>query len=101
MGLRLRFFMFAAASLFAAGLISFPNRKASAQHAPSPGPNSDPTYQALRHLTLGNEAVALTNFHLKRDAGTFHLRSATVCFLAPVNGTVTGAVFAADASVVL
>ncbi len=93
--------MLAAASLFAVGLISFPNPKASAQNAPSPGPNSDPTYQALRNLALGNEAVSLTNFDLKRDAGTFHLRSGTVCFVAPVNGRVTGAVFAGDGSFVL
>jgi hypothetical protein len=59
-------------------------------------PNSDPTYQALRNLTLGNEAVSVANFELKRDAGTFHLVSGTVCFVTPVNGKVTGAVFGGD-----
>lgn len=71
-----------------------------AQNA-APGPNSDPTYVALRNLTLGGEAVGVNNLELKRDAGTFHLRSGTVCFVAPVNGKVTGAVFAGDGNFVL
>jgi hypothetical protein len=77
---------------------------ASAQNAPASapvGPNSDPTYQALRNLTLGTEAVSVSNFELKRDAGTFHLRSGTVCFVAPVQGKVTGAVFVGDGNFVL
>src|SRR5271169_5954374 len=65
---------------------------AAAQNA-TPGPNSDPTYQALRNLTLSGEAVSVNNFDLKRDAGTFHLRLGTFCFTAPVQGKVTGAVF--------
>jgi hypothetical protein len=76
----------------------------SAQNAPAsqpPAPNSDPTYQALRNLTLGSEAVSVTNLELKRDAGTFHLRSGTVCFVAPVQGKVTGAVFVGDGNFVL
>jgi len=60
------------------------------------GANSDPTYVALRNIGLGSEAVQVTNFDLKRDAGTFRLRSGTVCFVPPVNGKVTGAVFAGD-----
>jgi hypothetical protein len=63
--------------------------------------NSDPTYQALRNLTLGSEAVSVTNLELKREAGTFHLRSGTVCFVAPVAGKVTGAVFIGDGNFVL
>ncbi|MDX6456259.1 MAG: hypothetical protein QOD48_2366, partial [Gaiellaceae bacterium] len=55
------------------------------------GPNSDPTYQALRNLTLGSEAATVNNLDLKRDAGTFHLRSGTVCFVAPVHGKVVSA----------
>jgi Peptidase family M1 domain len=66
-----------------------------------PGPNSDPTYQALRNLALNGEAVSVNNFHLKRDAGTFHLHSGTVCFVAPVNGKVTGAVFVGQGTFVL
>ena len=69
--------------------------------AAAPAPNSDPTYQALRNLTLSGEAVSVSNLELKRDAGTFHLRSGTVCFVAPVNGKVTGAVFAGDGNFVL
>ena len=60
------------------------------------GPNSDPAYVALRNLSLGSEAVQVSDFSLKRDAGTFRLNSGTVCFVAPVNGKVTGAVFAGD-----
>ncbi len=76
---------------------------ATASHAQNaaPAPNSDPTYQALRTLTLGSEAVTVTNFELKRDAGTFHLHSGTVCFVAPVNGKVTGAVFVGEGNFVL
>ena len=72
-------------------------RMASAQSAP----NSDPTYQALRNLGLGTESVSVSNFDLKRDAGTFHLRSGTVCFANAVQGKVTGAVFTGDGSFVL
>jgi Peptidase family M1 domain len=68
--------------------------------APS-GPNSDPTYQALRNLTLGSEAVSVSNLDLKRDGGTFHLHSGTVCFVAPVQGKVTGAVFVGDGNFVI
>lgn len=50
------------------------------------GANSDPTYQQLRNLTLSGEAVSVTNIELKRDAGTFHLHSGTVCFVTPGDG---------------
>ena len=68
---------------------------------PAAGPNSDPTYQQLRNIALGGEAVAVNNFALKREAATFHLRSGTVCFLAPVQGKVTGAVFVGDGNFVI
>ncbi len=58
--------------------------------------NSDGIYSTLRNLTLGTEAVSISNFDLKRDAGTFRFRSGTVCFVAPVNNRVTGAVFVGD-----
>ncbi|MGO9166449.1 MAG: hypothetical protein ACLP56_06220, partial [Candidatus Sulfotelmatobacter sp.] len=64
-------------------------------------PNSDPTYQQLRNLTLSGEALSVSNFALKRDAGTFHLHSGTVCFVTPVQGKVTGAVFVGDGHFVL
>lgn len=73
---------------------------ACVENAP-PAPNSDPTYQALRNLTLGGESVSVNNLELKRDAGTFHLRSGTICFVAPVAGKVTGAVFSGDGNFVL
>jgi len=79
-------------------LCSFPS---SAADTPAPGPNSDPIYQQLRNLALGGEAVSVSNFELKRDAGTFHLRSGMVCFVTPVNGKVTGAVFTGDGTFVL
>jgi hypothetical protein len=63
--------------------------------------NSDGTYSALRNLTLGTESVSLTNYDLKRDAGTFRIRSGTVCFVTPVDGKVTGAVFQGDATFLL
>ncbi len=72
-----------------------------AADTPAVGPNSDPTYQQLRNLTLSGEAVAVSNLDLRRDAATFHLRSGTVCFLAPVAGKVTGAVFVGDGNFVL
>ena len=58
--------------------------------------NSEPAYVALRNTSLGTEAVSVTNVELKRDAGTFRFKSGTVCFIAPVNGKVTGAVFMGD-----
>ncbi len=78
-----------------------PFRLLHASDTPAPGPNTDPTYQQLRNLTLGGEAVSVSNFDLKRDAGTFHLRSGTVCFVTPVNGKVTGAVFNGDGNFIL
>ena len=65
------------------------------------GANSDPTYQQLRNLTLGAEAVSVNNLELKREAGTFHLHSGTVCFVAPVEGKVTGAVFVGEGNFIL
>ena len=73
---------------------------AHAQNA-APAPNSDPTYQALRNATLGGEAVTVSNFQLHREAATFHLRSGTICFLAPVANKVTGAVFIGDGNLVI
>ena len=65
------------------------------------GPNADPTYQQLRNITLGSESVSVKGLNLKRDAATFHLRSGTVCFVQPVQGKVTGAVFDGDGAMSL
>jgi hypothetical protein len=72
-----------------------------AQNAQPLAPNSDPTYQQLRNITLSGEAVTINNLVLKRDAATFHLRSGTLCFVSPVQGKVTGAVFVGDGNLVL
>ena len=69
--------------------------------APAAGPNSDPAYQALRNVGLSGEAVSVNNVELKRDAGIFRFRSGTVCFVAPVNGKVTGALFSGEGNFVL
>ncbi len=87
-------------ALFILLAIALSTRSSRAQVA-VPGPNSDPTYEALRNLTLSGESVSVRNLVLKRNAGTFHLRFGTVCFVAPVNGKVTGAVFTGDGSFVL
>ena len=71
-----------------------------AQTTAAVGPNSDPVYQHLRNIGLGSESVTVKDFQLKRDAATFHL-SGYVCFVAPVNGKVTGAVFVGDGKMVL
>jgi len=65
------------------------------------GPNSDPVYQQLRNISLGGESVTVKDFALKRDAATFHLHSGTVCFVAPVQGKVTGAVFVGNGNLIL
>ena len=64
-------------------------------------PNADATYQQLRNLTLGAEAVSLSDVTLKKDAAHFQLNSGTVCFLSAVNGKVTGAVFVGDGRLLL
>ena len=63
--------------------------------------NSDPTYQAIRSVTVGTEAVTVNNFTLVRDSATFHLHSGVVCFVTPVQGKVTGAVFVGDGNMIL
>jgi hypothetical protein len=76
-------------------------KTAEAQNGAGPAPNSDATYQALRNITLGGEAMTVTDLKLKRDAGVFVLHSGVVCFLQPVNGKVTGAVFSGDGNLTL
>ena len=79
-------------------LAAFP---AAAQNASPAGPNSDPTYLALRNLTLSGESLSISNFDLKRDVAIFHLRAGAICFVSPVQGRVTGAVFVGDGNLVL
>jgi len=89
-------------SLFLAIVVVYLSAAFTAQaQAPSaPGANSDPTYQQLRNIGLSSEAVTMSNFALKRDAATFHL-SGAVCFVAPVQGHVTGAVFVGNGTMSL
>jgi peptidase M1-like protein len=92
-----------AAVLFVLLLPAYAANSSSDNPAATPAapPNSDPTYQQLRNLTVGGEAVSVSNFELKRDGGTFHLHSGTVCFVNPVQGKITGAVFVGDGNFVL
>jgi len=69
--------------------------------APQSLANSDPTYEALRNLGLSGEAFNVKDLDLRRDAGTFHLRSGTFCFTSAVQGKVTGAVFVGNGNFVL
>ena len=50
---------------------------------------------------MGSESLSVHEVVLKRDAGTFTLHSGKVCFLAPVAGKVTGAVFQGEGSFTL
>src|SRR5262249_28581028 len=77
-----------------------PTGRAAAVATPA-APNSDATYQQLRTVAVGTEAITVNNLVFKRDAGTFTLRSGKVCFLSPVGGKVTGAVFEGDGSFTL
>jgi len=61
-------------------------------------PNSNATYQQLRQLGYGGEAVVVSDLVLERDAGRFTFKSGSFCFLAPVEGRVTGAVFVGEGS---
>jgi hypothetical protein len=61
-----------------------------------PAANSDPVYRQLRDISIGSEAVSVTNLVLKRDAGTFTFKQGTFAFVTAVNGKVTGAVFQGD-----
>jgi hypothetical protein len=68
-----------------------------AQEPPPPALTAElADYAALRAAKLSGEVAAVSNVVLKRDAGTFTLRSGELHFFAPVQGRVTGAVFVGD-----
>jgi hypothetical protein len=77
---------------------------AGAQTAPGPiepnghaqAPNAEKTYAALRADLPGAESVTVKDFTLEREGGTFHFDQGTFYFYAPVEGRVTGAVFAGN-----
>ena len=72
--------------------------QAAAQTAAVSAPNSDPVYQQLRNITPGGKTLAVKDFVLKRDAGTFTFKSGNFFFLTPVQGKTTGAVFIGNAT---
>jgi hypothetical protein len=57
--------------------------------------NSDKTYRALRDDGFG-ESFQCADYTLNMDAGTFHFKSGTFTFLAPVNGIKTGVIFVGE-----
>lgn len=61
--------------------------------APATAGNTDPAYVQLRQSKLEGKAFSVNEVALKRDAGTFTLHSGKLCFVEPVGGKVTGAVF--------
>lgn len=72
---------------------------AAAQQGSTPlAGNSDAVYQQLRHIGLSGDAVSVSDFVLKRDAGTFTFQRGAFAFVAPVEGKVTGAVFVGQGS---
>src|ERR1700761_5677360 len=61
-------------------------------------PNSNSTYQQLRHLVPSGDAVSVQDFKLDRDAAVFTFHSGSFAFYGAVNGKVTGAVFRGNGS---
>jgi hypothetical protein len=73
-------------------LVCLPSRA----EQPASGANTDATYRQLRDISIGSEAISVSNFTLERDAAKFKFHQGTFTFVAPVNGKVTGAVFNGD-----
>jgi hypothetical protein len=70
---------------------------ARGQEPPAPALTAElADYAALRATKLSGEFATVSNVVLKRDAGTFTLRSGELHFFAAVGGRVTGAVFVGD-----
>ncbi len=61
----------------------------------SPLANSHSDYVAMRSAQLG-QSFAVSDFTLRRDVGTFHLKSGTVQFLKPILDRVPIGVFVGD-----
>jgi hypothetical protein len=77
-----------------AGAQTAPGRIEPNGHAQAP--NAEKTYAALRADLPGAESVTVKDFTLEREGGTFHFDQGTFYFYAPVEGRVTGAVFAGN-----
>lgn len=84
------------ASLAAQTLESRPQQNQAAIPAPRALANNDATYLKLRNIHVGQEAIRVSNFAFRRDAGTFLFRSGVFYLLEPVNGKITGAAFIGD-----
>ncbi len=97
---RLLVSLFTAAFCFAweARPVELPRHPASADALAA---NTDPTYVRLRQAKLESEALLVHEIVLKRDAGTFTLHSGKLCFVAPIAGKVTGAVFQGEGNFTL
>lgn len=63
--------------------------------------NNEPNYLKLRNIKAGTETIHVKDFTLKREAGVFTFKSGAFQFVEPVNGKITGAVFAGDGSFIL
>lgn len=70
-----------------------PPMKAPTTLEPAHSPNANGLYQALRTRVVNGDAFTVENLVLRRDAGTFTLKSGTVYLYGPIAGRVTGAVF--------
>src|SRR5271169_1327226 len=64
-------------------------------------PNADADYLQLRNISLQAQGFTADKVTLKRDAATFQLNSGTICFVGPVRGKVTGAVFVGEGRLLL
>jgi hypothetical protein len=70
---------------------------AAVQKPDSPPPSPElVAYTALHEIKLGGDFATVSGLALKRDAGTFTLKSGELYFFAPVDDRVTGAVFVGD-----
>ena len=102
---KLRFRSVLLASFLPAALCSAwtanPAARPAAGAPPAGTANTEPTYQQLRQAGLAGEAFSIHEVVLKRDAGTFTLHSGKLCFVAPVAGKVTGAVFQGEGNFTL
>lgn len=76
--------------LFLAALFS---QQSLGGESTDPQANSDPTYMELRKIGLSGERQTVNNLVLKRDVGTFILRTGQLHYLSPVAGKTTGAIF--------
>lgn len=86
-------FLLSAILVFAHPLWGQEGTPVAAPQGPARTANSNPLYQQLRQVGLSGEGVAVNGLLLKRDEAALTLESGTLCFLAPVEGMVTGAVF--------